>query len=281
MRPTILILLLASALTALSTGVKLSWCPNPEPNIDRYNVYSKTNGAFELVGTTTNTTFSITNLATNVTFTLTVTAVNDLGLESDFADAIWLTLPRPDIGLQTLMATNSATNVITLRGRINHYDDVFGAYFELAGSTNMCGTHTKVFPSQIVYTNTEKLIITADIPIEHDFYTYRIVTTNATQMYTGEEVSFSTIPPQPVKMRLDFVLIETASVDATNGTETMVANVEMLWPTNGVAFYKTRLDWDVEYTHDVPMPLPLVLESAYETNNAIAAPAILPMPPGL
>lgn len=275
------------ALAVSGAGVRLSWCPNPEPDIAGYNVYIGAGipGAYTNHVFTTNTTHAFTGLESNVTYRFAVTAVSQAGLESEFSREVWGTIPKGPETYETLLATNvfEMTNVVTLRGRVDQLAGPFGAFFEIVQSTNMCGTLNSIIPDQLVRADGTNLTITASTPLGKGTYTVQLVVTNALQFMIAEPVTFTTTAMVPIRLRIQVALQESQAADGTNWVERHLDEVAMPWPTNGTAFFRSKMGHAIDYEERfVISAFPSTNDvKSYETNKAIVVPSSVPMPPGL
>lgn len=117
----------------------LEWDPNPEANVIGYNVYwglATRTYSSNIMVLAPLTTATITNLHTGTNY-FAVTAIDDLGLESDFSDEVWLLVKptRPTgVKLAPTLAVRSAPSVLGPWSTVVSFaGDVSGSrFFKLA-----------------------------------------------------------------------------------------------------------------------------------------------------
>jgi hypothetical protein len=263
----LLFALLLTAVPLLKAGtnsVGLGWSANPPAdNVVAYivvqgtasRVYNVTNN----VGT--NLTATMTNLDRGQTYYWSVFARNDVGLDSDLSEEVWLTITPSNSIVRTLAATNYTRTNVTLVGVVSNIPGAFSASFEYTQGTNW-GTNASTFTAAQWFTNTDNVNVTFDIPVVPTNYVYRLVVTNGPYVYIGKNVQFRTIPPAtPTHIEFKTTILQTASLGGTNviWEEVMTASVVKEYPTNGVGFFKSRMDYAYVtngYIPDLSIPMP-------------------------
>lgn len=262
----LLFALLLTAVPLLKAGtnsVGLGWSANPPAdNVVAYLVVqgnaSRTYNVTNNVGT--NLTATMTNLEPGQTYYWSVFARNDVGLDSDLSEEVWLTVTPSNAIVRTLAATNYTRTNVTLVGVVSNIPGTFSASFEYTQGTNW-GTNDPIFTTAKWFTNTEVANVTFDIPVIPTNYVYRLVVTNGSYVYIGRNVQFRTIPPAtPTHIEFKTTILQTASLGGTNAwTEVMTASVVKEFPTNGLGFFKSRMDYVYVtngYIPDLSIPMP-------------------------
>jgi len=238
--------------------VTLAWDPNPEPDVQGYYLYWGTeSGIYPNSQSTSNTVSTVQDLTPGETYFFVVTAYNPFG-ESGPSNEVGYTIPGSDFFSRTLFPTNLTPTNVTLIGHIDQLPGEFGAFFEWSGGTNL-NTIQTVFPSQVVYTNASNLVVQASFPIVPTNYTYRLVVTNAANVFESAPVTFATRAPIPVRIRFQVHIIQTTALGGPPWEEYLVTKTTLPFPAPGDdnRFYTSRLSFGIEYDQDIPQPPPL------------------------
>jgi fibronectin type 3 domain-containing protein len=72
----------------VTNGFKLSWKPNPEPDIAKYIIYLRSFLTDKKIGSTEATNFTINTLKPDTEYTVSVRAVDADGLESKKSESV-------------------------------------------------------------------------------------------------------------------------------------------------------------------------------------------------
>lgn len=261
----ILLALLAFTISTHAATVKLAWDPSPDlpgyAALAGYNLYHSTNGFFTnapVVVWPDKTTGEITGLEFEREYQFMVKAFNPFGesLPSNI-----LTYTPPDIvnGYFTLFPTNLTKTNVVMVGRVNPEQGAFGAWFEWSHGTNFAdATVTNKTPVQM-YSGPD-VTVTNTFAIIPTNYVYRMIMTNMVRQVRTRPIFFSTQPPRPIELRFQIHIIETSSLGLPREVwrDVEAATFTMSYPTQGTAFYSTRMNHEVLYDHYIPVPSPLL-----------------------
>jgi hypothetical protein len=111
------VLITAFATTAHSQSAVVAWDPNSEPDIAGYRIYrSELLGTYPPVslnnGLTTSTSFTDYTPQNGRTYYYVITAMNSVGMESDYSDAITVTIPPKITNQPPAVSAGSSQTVI-------------------------------------------------------------------------------------------------------------------------------------------------------------------------
>lgn len=253
---------MAVQLLAQTNGsVTLAWDPNPEPDISHYIVYKRLlGGSYDPALIVTNgTVATVSNLTQNATWFFVVTAINTSGLESDYSNEVSATVQGESFMVRTLMATNMTRTNVTLVGYADKLAGEFDFYFEWSPGTNLASVPFAIVADISSLTNATNVTLRAKIDTVRTNYTYRLVATNQSSRVLGSAVTFSTIPPTPVRIRVVVKILQSAAI-GESAQWTNLAEIDKVipWPPIGNGFFKPEFQVAVEYDHDLPVPDPIV-----------------------
>lgn len=279
----VLAVALLSTVSALAAPwVQLAWSANPTNEIitayiihygPASTVYTNT------VNVGTNTTGSVSNLTVGANYYFIVTAKNDIDLESDPSNEIWLTIPPTNVVVRTIGATNITRTNVALVGVVSNLPPPYAGFFEYIEGTNWVVSNV-IATAMVAVTNQSNYVFQTTIPVIATNYTFRFLVTNAVNgsfLYVSVTKSFMAVPPsKPTQIKFSTTIIQTTSIMSTNWDEVMTASVIKDYPPTGVGFLRSRMDYAL-LTNPPPGEFEVVNLASTESDSAQSSPQSMPL----
>lgn len=244
----LLFALLSTLSTLAATSVKLGWDANPpDENVQEYIVrYGNAAGSMPYsTNAGTNLSVTVLNLTPGTNWYFTLVAKNDVGLESDPTEPIWLTMPDDSVVVRTFGATNVTRTNVALVGVVINVPTPYSCFFEYAVGTSWPGTGILTTPLVNVPSGTS-YTHTAAIPVVANNYVCRLVVTNTGFLYISAFKAFKTVPPtKPTQIKFETKIVETASLTNPNWKEVMTASFTKDYPPEGVGILKSMMSYSL------------------------------------
>ena len=136
------------AITAQAATVRLIWDRNPEPDVVEYKVYVGTSSRTydRIVSAGNETSISVDQLSRGMTYYFAVTAVNSVGLESDYSNEVSYTTPdKPSAPKNPRVQIESAS--IDWRGVTNRTGTAVQPVLIVPGESGVAVRATVATPS--------------------------------------------------------------------------------------------------------------------------------------
>ncbi|MBN2444542.1 MAG: glycoside hydrolase family 9 protein [Spirochaetales bacterium] len=205
-----------SATAIGSSQVNLDWQDNSESDLDHYNIYQSrtsgfTPGASTLIGTSTVSSFSATDLQAQTVYYFRVTAVDDSfneGTPSSQVSATTLTPdPDPPGAPRGLLISSVDSFSITLDWYDNSEADL-SKYRVYRSPSPGFSVGSTTYAGDTLVSN----FIDTGLNSQTTYY-YKVcsVDTSSNQSTPSEEVSGTTLPPPPLKLRARYKCTNTGS----------------------------------------------------------------------
>jgi hypothetical protein len=240
--------LLSTLSTLAATSVKLAWDANPPgENVQAYIVHygNAANAMASSVNAGTNLTVTVENLASGTNWYFNLTAQNDVGLESDPSETIWLTMSGDDVVVRTFGATNLTRTNVALVGVVTNVPTPYSCYFEYAVGTTWPGSGILTTPLVSVPSGSNYKH-TAVIPVVANNYVCRLVVTNTGFLYISAFKAFKTVPPtKPTQIKFQTTILQTASLTNPDWKEVMTASFTKDYPPEGVGLLRSVMSYSL------------------------------------
>jgi hypothetical protein len=244
----LLFALLSTLSTFAATSVTLGWNANPtSENVTAYIVYYGNSAGVLPYSTNAGMNLNVTvvGLTPGMNWYFTVKAKNDVGLESDPSDQVWLTMPGDDVVVKTIGATNVTRTNVALVGVVTNVPTPYSCFFEYAVGTTWSGTGIMTTPLVSVPGGTS-YTHTATIPVVATNYVCRLIVTNTGFLYISAFKAFKTVPPsKPTQIKFETKIIETASLTNPHWKEVMTASFTKDYPPQGMGFFRSVMAYSL------------------------------------